>query len=852
MADKKAKTRPLPGLLWAKTDPYKSLTAHMIDAGCCAKAFLESPSSSALLQFLAEQWNCSQGDAVSFTAYLVAMHDIGKATPQFQMQSDEQLSRLRKTAIDQFLPETKLKPVRHEYLSGSIAKRIWKNRGNNRRIHDAYSCILSLHHQRPDQSEKKKPSVHEGWQRIQDETEAVMREVFHFSGTLPVPREYDPVCALLTGILILSDWVASSGPFNSLAEEADDYYEKSITAARSALMRYGLTENHRYKPVNTFQSLWPQITVPRDIQRKCEELDSNALLTIIEAPMGEGKTEAALYQAVRALLQRGKRGIYVALPTQATSNQMYGRFASMVENVDGGHARLLHGTAFLMKNETGVIQSEDAVEAEKWLGSARMGLLDENGVGTVDQAMGAVLLARFSVLRLLGLANKVLIIDELHAYDAYMSEIIESLLCWCRSLSIPVVLLSATLQDTQRIRYLSCYTDPVNLQNLSDNYPLITQVKDNMSIVQTEADASMQTDYTFAAERFGQDEEQIARFATNEISGGGCFCILANTVKRAQGIYRKLGEIKDPDTEIMLFHARFPLGRREEIEKECLRRFGKGSECRPKKAVLVATQVVEQSLDIDFDGMISELAPIDLLLQRAGRIHRHRNRNRPERMKKPVIHVILPDAYAAEDPEHRYGSSGYVYAPFLLLNTEKLLEAGMVIQVPADVRSVIRQVYEHVSGENMQSWQKRAFDQQLLSANADRVAFPPPASDYFFPAQSHPEFEDMNIDDGFDPSARAATRLGEPTFRIAFADREHLDAAKQGRLSKAQQKELLLSSVSLRLTPEISAGLVSGDICQIRKGALWGCYVADADGMICIGNKKLINDPEIGVYWEGQ
>lgn len=844
--------RSLLDLLWAKTDPYRSLLAHMIETGYCAKAYIESPAMSSLLEFMSNQWNCSHEEAIAFTAYLVAMHDIGKATPQFQMQSEEQLSRLKNTEIGQFLPETRLKPVRHEYLSGSIAKRIWKSRRVNNRVCDAYSCILSLHHQKLDSSDKRRPIVHECWQQIQNETEAVIRNIFHFDGELLIPRQYDPVCILLTGILILSDWVASSGVFDGLSVDDTDYYDKCFAIARSSVARYGLVENHRMNTVGSFHALWPQILNPRDIQRKCDELDPSAPLTVIEAPMGEGKTEAALYQAVRALLHYGKRGIYVALPTQATSNQMYGRFVSMMDNMNGGRTRLLHGTSFLMRDETESIQSEDAIEAEKWLGTSRMGLLDENGVGTVDQAMGAVLLARFSVLRLLGLSNKVLIIDELHAYDAYMSEIIESLLCWCRSLSVPVILLSATLQDSQRKRYLSCYTDSDELPLLSNSYPLITQVKDDTSIIQTEVSASMKTDYVFLAEKYGQDEERICRFALGKVSGGGCYCILTNTVKRAQEIYRKLEEIKDPDVEIMLFHARFTLGKREEIEKECLRRFGKGSGSdRPGKAVLVATQVVEQSLDIDFDGMISELAPIDLLLQRAGRVHRHRDRIRPESMRNPEIYVIMPEVDETDDLESRYGSSGYVYAPFLLSNTEKLLENGKKIQVPADVRSVIAQVYERVSEENCQAWQERAFNEQLMTANADKVAFPRPAPDYFFPTQAHPEFEDMNIDDGFDPSARAATRLGEPTFRIAFTDEEHLIAAHGGRLSKGQQKELLLSSVSLRLTPAINAGLATGDIYRIKKGALSGCYVTDANKTITIGNKKLINDPVIGTYWEG-
>ena len=842
----------LCGMLWAKTTPYRQLPAHMIDTGFCAKAYLEAPASAALLAFLSEEWKCSPDMAVGFAAYLAAMHDIGKATPQFQMQSDEQLARLRETGINTILPAVRLNPVRHEFLSESIAKRIWKNNGENRRTSDAYSCILSLHHQKRDTSDRRKPAVHEAWQQIQDSLEGQMRNIFHFSGNLPVPRNMDPVCILLTGLLILCDWVASSDAFDDMPEMADGYEFQSAFTARGAMQQYGLIGNRRINAGISFQSMWPVISKPRDIQTKCEQLDQAAPLTIIEAPMGEGKTEAALYLAARKAGFRGKRGIYVALPTQATSNQMFGRFTEMLKNINGGHARLMHGTAFLMKNEEKNIQSEDAAEAEKWLGTSRLGLLDENGVGTVDQAMGSVLLARFAVLRLLGLSNKALIIDELHAYDAYMSEIIASLLKWCRSLSIPVVLLSATLQNSQREKYLSCFTERNALPKLSDDYPLITQVTDGQDVVQIRAEASMRTEYRFEPVRLGQDEGAVARFAVNRIRHGGCYCILANTVKRAQSLYRAVRSVADTDTEIILFHARFPMGKREAIEKECLFQFGKHEEAnRPKKAILVATQVVEQSLDIDFDGMISELAPIDLLLQRAGRVHRHKGRTRPAGLETPDIHVILPDDGFSGDPEERYGPSRFVYASFLLFNTEKLLENGLSIRVPQDVRSVIAQVYEYVSEENMKAWQERSFCQQLQAANAEGVAFPPPAPDYFFPAQAHPELEDMSVDDGFDPVARAATRLGEPTFRISFAGPELFEAVKNGRVTKAIQREILLSSVSMRLTPDIRLGLVSDGITQVMKGALRGCYVADQDGIISIGKKKLINDPIIGVYWEG-
>lgn len=833
--------------VWAKSNPYKQLLSHMIDTGCCAKAFLESNSSIALLNYLCNQWHCSKKDALSFAGYLAAMHDIGKATPQFQRQDDALYAQLKSQGLADLFPEKYMGPTRHEHDSASIAKRIWKNRKIAHQLSVSYACVLSLHHQRLE-SGSQKQFIPSAWLDIQNQLEAEVFSIFQPPAAFPCPDQMDPVCILLTGLIILCDWVASSGPFDGLPKADENYQAASMEIAHQALRKYGLIGNRESPDVSKFSSVWPQIQTPRDIQKKCEQIDPNAPLTIIEAPMGEGKTEAALYLAERMCGEWNKRGVYIALPTQATSNQMYGRTKAMLDTIHGGYARLLHGTAFLQTEEKH-IQSDDAQEAERWLGSLRMGMLDENGVGTVDQAMAGVLRARFSVLRLLGLVNKVLVVDELHAYDAYMSEIIQSLLRWCKGLRIPVILLSATLQDSQRKSYLSCFTE--QMPALSSAYPLITQVNEAGEMTQTIAEATLETVYSFSSVRLGQNEKLIAQYAVEQIKQGGCYCVLVNTVGKAQSVYRALLEIAAPDTKTMLFHARFPVGRREEIEKECLRSFGKGTgAARPKKAILVATQVVEQSLDLDFDGMLTELAPIDLLLQRAGRVHRHRERKRPKGLEQPLIRVILPDENETKDLEKRYGNSGYVYAPFLLHNTERLIEPGLQVHVPKEVRSVIANVYESITPENMTAWQERAFNQQLMQANACGASFPAPQDEIFFPAESHPEFINIEVDDGFEPAARASTRLGEPTIRISFSTPALFEAAQTGRLTKEQQREIYLSSVSLARKRFPSDSLESCALNKIEKGRLKGCYLSPHCDTIEMGKSVLINDPVLGVLWK--
>ena len=663
----------------------------------------------------------------------------------------------------------------------------------------------------------------------------------------------DAVCVFLTGLVILCDWVASSVAFDDTLDANSDDLPAIRKRAKATLKKYGLIDHEIPKTVSSFTDLWPQIQKPRDIQNLSGQLNASAPLTIIEAPMGEGKTEAALYLAERMRDEWKKRGIYIALPTQATSNQMYDRTQAMLHTIEGGRARLLHGTAFLKSAEISVHSEHDEEEAERWfISPLRMGLLDENGVGTVDQAMAGVLLSRFSVLRLLGLTEKVLIIDELHAYDAYMQEIIQSLLRWCRVLRIPVILLSATLQNSQREAYLSCFTDYTSLPTLSNAYPLITQVDEKGQLSEIKAKASMNSTYTLCPQRLGEDCAAIAHHAINQIKDGGCFCILLNTVKKAQSVYRVLLEIKDANTETLLFHARFPMARREEIEQTCLNMFGKGPKAnRPRKAILVATQVVEQSLDLDFDGMLTELAPIDLLLQRAGRVHRHRDRIRPKGLEAPVIQVILPEKDATNDLEKRYGNSGFVYAPFLLNNSEHLIENRLEVQVPDEVRAVIARVYEHVTPENMAVWQERAFYQHLMQENAKGRELPAPDNDIFFPAESKPELLRLEVDDGFEPALRASTRLGEPTVRIAFSTLSLLEAAKNECLTEKQRKEILLSSVSLpaRVIP---SELLRDEriLYKIKKGALRGCYLSDSCDIIKTETFVLVNDRDLGVLYE--
>ena len=333
-------------------------------------------------------------------------------------------------------------------------------------------------------------------------------------------------------------------------------------------------------------------------------------MTIIEAPMGEGKTEAGLYTAVRMGEYWHKEGLYIALPTAATSKQMVTRVDKLLKDHSIGKARLLHSTSWMLDTGTKINGADNP--GEEWLAPSKKALLGNYAVGTIDQILMAVLYVRYGVLRLLGLTNKTLVIDEVHAYDAYMSTLLKRLLEWCRVFRVPVVLLSATLPDWKKEDLMSVYTGSEGTSEKS--YPQISRVFEGKKVERHKVNGTYKKGIIRLAHIQSDDAEDIVRIAVDKTQNGGCICVLMNTVKKAQEVYRNLQQVI-PDEELLLFHSQYTVARRKEIEDECIAKLGPDKSQRPKKLILVATQVVEQSLDIDFDFLITEILVVCIVMQ---------------------------------------------------------------------------------------------------------------------------------------------------------------------------------------------------------------------------------------------
>ena len=469
--------------LWAKTEPFQSVITHGIVSGVIGRELTMKFLSCGTRKQLASGLTLSIEELPLFVGYFVSLHDIGKVHYSFQSKDPATKEKLCAEGLQGLgIAEP---GFRHEKESCMAAKRIFKSM--DRRTASRLAEILGAHHQGKNENIRQQ-TADSAWELLQQSFASEMRDCFLKEEVCPIiQKEKDgPVCALLLGIVILADWIASSDYFME-AEKWDHLIETTQKKAEKFLRDSGLyQESKQYG--KTFCQVWPNIPEngKRELQSKAEllfrENAPRCSMVLMEAPMGEGKTEAGVYAALRMAEQWGKNGFYVALPTSATANQMAGRMRDLLSmHQQEESVKLLHAMAWMVDRqsaETRKFNTEEDAFAGNWLMPMRRGLLSSYAVGTVDQAMMAAMFIKYGVLRLLGLSGKALIIDEIHAYDTYMQNILLRLLEWCKALEIPVVLLSATLPPEKKQQLLGIYSE----KDVGKEYPAITAAYEDGTI----------------------------------------------------------------------------------------------------------------------------------------------------------------------------------------------------------------------------------------------------------------------------------------------------------------------------------------------------------------------------------
>jgi CRISPR-associated endonuclease/helicase Cas3 len=701
---------PTYQLLWAKTSKDRTRThlllCHLIDVAQVALALWSQALTDSLRTQIAGALGLDAEDAGRLIAFWAGLHDLGKASPGFQRKYSPAVATLTEAGLSfpkRFAQEScyhgtitaKTLDTLLETetgLPGRAAKKVARAVGGH---HGAWPTPGDLQTLAPTQIGDN------GWDGVRRDLLRAMSELLP---PVPVERlgatrlEENVLLTLLSGFTAAADWIGSMERYFPYVEGPVDptrYAERAAAQAGQALEELGWIGWQPPSEPATFRDLF--LFKPHPMQQTvvdlAEKLDRPALV-IVEAPTGAGKTEAALYLGDHWARTCRQRGLYVAMPTMATSNQMFERVQNVLARRypdDLVNLHLIHSQAQWsddvqeLRMETTDEREGGSVAALSWFLPRKRSLLAPFGVGTVDQSLLSVLQTRHFFVRLFGLSHKTVVFDEVHAYDTYMSTLFQHLLRWLRAVGASVVILSATLPERTRRELLQAYAGVSDVPPAP--YPSITwAMEGQVGVESIEAPETRK----LALEWIDREPNAIASVLEDALQEGGCAAVICNTVGRAQEVYQTLrGTDFVPQEHLILFHARFPFAWREAIEKEVLARFGKEGD-RPRKAIVVATQVIEQSLDLDFDLMVSDLAPVDLILQRAGRLHRHERDGRPARVATPRMLVTRPDM---RDGMPAFGRDAWVYEPYVLLRSYLALRDLDQLTLPDDTVSLIESVY---------------------------------------------------------------------------------------------------------------------------------------------------------------
>ncbi|MFC8696805.1 CRISPR-associated helicase Cas3' [Streptomyces parvus] len=778
--------------LWGKSQERAGgttnlLMAHLLDTAAVAELLWDGLLAGSTRSAL-EEIAGGPGLGRRMFAWLCGLHDCGKATPVHQRLWPEGADAVRRSGLTWVETAAvagvkKQKRWRHDWAGGLIVRELLASaHWDPEQVDWVWPLVAGHHGAFPSLRDVQEPKPAKGqlrgtgpWRQVQQAVLDVFTAELGFENLGDVQPTVVPSRALqlqLSGLVVMADWIASDERFFT---GLDDLRRVSLEASRvraaSAWQALGL------------QRGWGSLELPgpeafRDrfgyAPRPSQGMVVDAAhtmggpgLMVIEAPMGEGKTEAA-QAATEVLAARfGADGVFVGMPTQATSDPMFTRTRRWVGSIDPDSASrvvLLHGKrafnhewktllenagksldeAFHGVDEFGMDDDPYGVGAEvcgeqernapaEWFLGPKRGLLAPFVVGTVDQLLYAATRTRHVMLRMAGLAGKIVVLDEIHACDVYMSQFLAEALRWLGQAGVPVVVLSATLAPAQRQTLFDAYLAGAASREeyraeipAPRGYPRVTTAwlpTSGSARFHGDATSSWREDLEVAVRvvpekvpgaRCTREERErlqveadsgVGDLLASELAAGGTALVIRNSVARAQSLYGELRE-RFPDDEVRLLHARFTVSRRADLTEESLRLLGPDApRSRGRRLILVATQLAEQSFDVDADLLITDLAPVDLLLQRMGRLHRHEKTWRPDRLRAPQVFVTGFEPRAGREPA--FTSAGeMIYGRHLLLRTAAVLPgAGEKWSVPVDVPTLVEKVYDADVPLLHESWQ---------------------------------------------------------------------------------------------------------------------------------------------------
>jgi CRISPR-associated endonuclease/helicase Cas3 len=521
------------------------------------------------------------------------------------------------------------------------------------------------------------------WQQSRMNLLAKLKNCFSYDW--PIVRDENQANAL-AGLTCVADWIGSGSLFDGVSPDGQPDATPwqnliSVGVDNAGFVGFKLRPNLSFEDIFSFE--------PREAQTKLIQAANKQGVYILEAPMGMGKTEAALYAAYQALSQGTATGIYFALPTQLTSDKIYDRMNSFLTEILADDCKfrslLLHSSAWLRDTELG----EEGMPGKGWFNSSKRGLLAPFAVGTIDQALMGVMNIKHGFVRTFGLAGKVVILDEVHSYDSYTGTIMDKLVQTLRDLQCTVIILSATLTAGRRAELLG-------QRSSETSYPLVSASPTDSAAFYFPV---TQTDFATVSVSVKNDDKEALEEAILRAERGEQVLWIENIVRESQDRFKIVAaraQACGAKIECGLLHSRFLRTDRKCNEEKWVKAFGKEGHTERKKCgrILVGTQVLEQSLDIDADFLITRICPTDMLFQRIGRLWRHREADklRPERAKREawILAPPLEDSYNASSV---WGKSGKVYLPYVLYRSLAVWQEKHKVSLPQDIRPMLEATY---------------------------------------------------------------------------------------------------------------------------------------------------------------
>lgn len=733
--------------MWAKKTiddngqmKWLPLKQHLIDTSFVIRTLYNIYLSEGQREIIRESIHGDNDTAQKLVSFLGLSHDYGKLSASFQTQKSYNHSKelddelLEKLIRQGYWPDSNYSLANTKYSPHALAgEALLEHYGVNVSV----AGLIGGHHGKPIDKRKtvkeqieragyldnyyvkedKNNIIHKKWDAKQKSFFNWILKKSHYEDVKDIPT-IDSIAAqvILEGLLIMSDWIASCSEYFPLFDM--DQTEPTDKQRLEHGFRKWFETPEWMPQINSDAKKYYEERFgfqPRKFQEKIYGVMNSTThpgLVIIESGMGSGKTEAALATAEQMASKDKSDGVFFALPTQATSNSMFTRvkdwLSKVSEDDENIHSiQLVHGKAALnndfkkLPDQPNIYDEDDkGVISNQWFLGSKKSMLDSFVVGTIDQFLLVALKKKHLSLRHLGFSKKVVICDEIHSNDAYMSEYMNRALEWMGHYKVPVILLSATLSKQKRNDLITSYTGSRDFESSNVlSYPLVTYT-DGKSVNYID-DFPKEASQNIIVNKLS--EEHLLTKVEELLADGGVLGIIVNTVKRAQKL-AKLFISKYGEDKVELLHSSFISTQRTQKERKLVKNIGKNGD-RPKLKIVIGTQVLEQSLDIDFDCLITDLAPMDLILQRVGRLQRH-DIKRPDKLMNPTLYVLN----AKEDDSLESGSKA-IYGEYLLEKTKDYLPVS--ITLPKDIPELVSKVYDSDNDSSKYSEAKKDYDNLL-------------------------------------------------------------------------------------------------------------------------------------------